>query len=93
MEILKGLGGKVPTDLTIDDVNNWVIAKILLNEKRDENPTPLKRHTQAADQQAFDKLYEATQEIAEITRRAIREGRSDNGRGYKKIRAILERVE
>lgn len=53
---------------------------------------PLIRHTSTADNLAFDKLWNERQEIAEIVRRAIREGRRDNGRGYKKIREILERV-
>ena len=54
---------------------------------------PLVRHTSAADQQAFDDLYARLQKIEKIMNRAIRDGKNDNGRGYKKIRKICQGIE
>lgn len=44
------------------------------------HPTPVFRHTSAADEQAFGKLYDALQEVKSIVHRGIREGE----RGHKK---------
>lgn len=54
--------------------------------------TPVKRHTSAADQQAFDVLYEALQEIAAINERAIREGQKGYKSGHMKIKKICQKV-
>ncbi len=54
---------------------------------------PLVRHTSAADREAFDDLYSRIQAIEKETNRAIRDGKNDNGRGYKKIRAICQGIE
>lgn len=58
-----------------------------------QNPIPLKRHTAAADQQAFNNLWEERQQIAEIVHRAIRNGKKAHQPALVKIRGILERVE
>lgn len=62
-------------------INNAVLAT-----------TPIKRHTTAADTQAFDDLYEALQEIATINERALRDGQKGYKSGHMKIREICQKV-
>ena len=54
-------------------------------------PIP-RTHTKAADQQAFDDLYEALQEIGDITEKAIRGGQKDYHRAIHRIASICRNI-
>ena len=43
------------------------------------------RHTQAADQQAFDTLYENMQKMVEVARRGVRDGEPGHAAALQKV--------